>query len=100
MTILLIPACSNGSAPITGKWRRGQHGETVEFRSDGTVALQDEYAGCTGDYKEEKKKRTYRINLDCGVSRASVTGVVSSDGKRLTVTSIEGKKGEYTRLSG
>ncbi|WP_242886493.1 hypothetical protein [Actinomadura litoris] len=98
MTFTLVAACSNSPGPIVGKWRDEGNEVTIEFRDDGTMAVQSEDVGCIGTFKAEKQQRTYRTILDCGRSKGAGTCTVSSDGKHLTLTGTSGGKGEYTRV--
>ncbi|MBT2211188.1 MULTISPECIES: hypothetical protein [Actinomadura] len=99
--ITLVSGCSNSPGPIVGKWRdEGDEGDqiTAEFRDDGTMSAQGGSLGCIGTFKAEKQQRTYRAILDCGTSRGASTCIVSSDGKHLTVTTPDGRRGDYTRV--
>ncbi len=41
----------------------------------------------------------YRISLDCGRFKADMDAALSDDGKKLTLTTIKGKKREYMRVA-
>ncbi|WP_242906437.1 hypothetical protein [Actinomadura terrae] len=55
--ITLVSGCSNSPGPIVGKWHDGgdedDSGTTLEFRDDGTMAVQSDGGGCIGTFKAE-----------------------------------------------
>ncbi|SCF46401.1 hypothetical protein [Micromonospora mirobrigensis] len=82
---LFATGCGGGDGPsLAGTWVMAENGSrTMTVRDDGSLSA-SVGVSCTGATKSQGK-RAYRFEFDCGITRYSLDGSLSADGKNLTM---------------
>ncbi|WP_157779137.1 hypothetical protein ACN27B_12885 [Micromonospora sp. WMMD754] len=82
--LALLAAGCGGEPSLTGTWIMAENqSRTMTVRDDGSVSANVDVP-CTGATKDQGD-REYRLELDCGITKISADGVLSADGRTLTV---------------
>ncbi|CCH18157.1 MULTISPECIES: hypothetical protein [Micromonospora] len=84
LALALLAAGCGDDPSLTGTWIMADNqSRTMTVRDDGSVSANIDVP-CTGTTKDQGD-REYRLELDCGITKISADGVLSTDGSTLTV---------------